>query len=314
MAHTTLAYFGGNIIPVSEAKIGIMTHALHYGTAAFEGIRANWNEEEGKAFIFRPRDHFVRLLDGAKVLRMNLGMTVDEMTRALVELVEASDYKGDMYLRPIAWKSSQVVANLKLHEIADDFAIIAVPFGSYLEASVLRCITSSWRRIDETMIPPRVKLSALYVNSILAKTDAVLAGYDEAILLNSAGYVSEGSGENLFVVKNGELITPPLSDGILPGITRQTTIQIAHDDLHLRVVERSLGRAELYLADEVFLTGTAAHLTAVGELDNRKIADGAVGPITKELQDVYFQVIRGKVPKYRNWCVTAVPAGAARVK
>lgn len=312
---TPLAYFGGKFIPVTDAKVGIMTHALHYGTALFEGIRANWNEEEGKSFIFRPIEHYQRMADGIKVLRMSsLRLTPEEMTKLTVELVERNNYRGDMYIRPIAFKSAQKVANLKLHELEDDFAIIAQPFGAYLDASVLRCVISSWQRIDENMIPPRVKLSALYVNSILAKTDAVLAGYDEAILLNSKGFVSEGSGENLFMVKNNELITPPLSDGILPGVTRSTVMQLAREELHMAVAERSVGRTELYLADEVFLSGTAAHPTAVGELDNRKIADGKIGPVTKRLQDLYFQVIRGKVAKYRQWCVAAVPSGAVRAK
>ncbi len=312
MPPTPLAYFGGKFLPVTEAKVGLMTHALHYGTAVFEGIRGNWNEDEGKVFIFRPREHYVRFLDGAKILRMNLPVTADDLTRLTVELVERGDYKGDLYIRPLAFKSSQLVANLKLHEVDDDFGIIAVPFGAYLDSSVLRCITSSWRRMSETMIPPRVKISGLYVNSILAKTDAVLAGFDEAILLNEEGFVSEGSGENLFIVKNGEIITPPLYNGILPGITRDTAIELARRELGLTVTERSIGRAELYLADELFLTGTAAHITPVGELDVRKIGNGGVGPVSKQLQDLYFNVIRGKVPKYRHWCVTAVPAALAR--
>lgn len=312
MPPTPLAYFGGKFLPVTEAKVGLMTHALHYGTAVFEGIRGNWNQDEGKVFIFRPREHYVRFLDGARILRMDLPVTADDLTKLTVELVERSGYQGDLYIRPLAFKSSQLVANLKLHEVDDDFGIIAVPFGSYLDSSVLRCITSSWRRMAETMIPPRVKISGLYVNSILAKTDAVLAGYDEAILLNEEGFVSEGSGENLFIVKNGELITPPLYNGILPGITRDTVMELARHELGLTVTERSIGRAELYLADEVFLTGTAAHITPVGELDNRKIADGGVGPVSKQLQDLYFRVIRGKHPKYRHWCVAAVPAALAR--
>ena len=307
-----LAYFGGKFLPVTEAKVGIMTHALHYGTAVFEGIRGNWNEEAGKVFIFRPTEHYVRFLDGAKILRMNLPMSADELTRLTVELVERLGYRGDLYIRPLAFKSSQLVANLKLHEVDDDFAIIAVPFGAYLDSPVLRCITASWRRMAETMIPPRVKISGLYVNSILAKTDAVLAGYDEAILLNEEGFVSEGSGENLFMVKNGQLVTPPIYNGILPGITRDTVMELARNELKLPVVERSVGRAELYLADEVFLTGTAAHITPVGELDNRKIAEGGVGPVAKQLQELYAQVIHGRHPKYRHWGVAAVPAALAR--
>ena len=313
MAPTPLAYFGGEFIPAAEAKVGVMTHALHYGTAVFEGIRCNWNEEEEKLFIFRPLDHFKRLAEGAKILRMNLPHTPEDLVRITVELVERTGYREDMYIRPLAFKSAERVANLKLHELDDGLTIIGVPFGSYIDVQVVRCMTASWRRIDETMMPPRVKLSAGYVNSILAKTDAVLAGFDEAIFLNNDGHVAEGSGENLFVVKDGALVTPPVTANILPGITRNCIIQIAKEDLGLETLERPVGRAELYLADEVFLTGTAAHVTPMGELDHRTIGSGTGGPITKLLQDIYFKAIRGEVPKYRDWCVEVIPAPLAKV-
>ena len=313
MAPTPLAYFGGEFIPASEAKVGVMTHALHYGTAVFEGIRCNWNAEEEKLFIFRPLDHFKRLAEGASILRMQLPFTPEELVDITVDLVKRTGYREDMYIRPLAYKSAERVANLKLHELEDGLTIIAVPFGEYIDVPVVRCMTASWRRIDETMMPPRVKLSAGYVNSILAKTDAVLAGFDEAIFLNNDGHVAEGSGENLFVVKNGALVTPPLTANILPGITRSCIMQMAKDELGIETVERPIGRAELYLADEVFLTGTAAHVTPMGELDHRKIGSGAAGPITKSLQDLYFKAIRGGLPKYRDWCVEVVPAPLAKV-
>ena len=313
MSPTPLAYFGGEFIPADEAKVGVMTHALHDGTAVFEGIRCNWNEEEEKLFIFRPLDHYKRLAEGAKILRMNLRHTPEELVRLTVELVERSGYREDMYIRPLAYKSAQRVANLKLHELDDGLTIIGVPFGSYIDVQVVRCMTASWRRIDETMMPPRVKLSAGYVNSILAKTDAVLAGFDEAIFLNNDGHVAEGSGENLFVVKDGALVTPPLTANILPGITRSRVMQMAKDELGLETVERPVGRAELYLADEVFLTGTAAHVTPMGALDHRLIGDGKGGPITKSIQDLYFKAIRGARPKYRDWCVEVTPAPVAKV-
>ena len=313
MAPTPLAYFGGEYIPASEAKVGVMTHALHYGTAVFEGIRCNWNEEEEKLLIFRPLDHYRRLAEGAKILRMELPFSAEELVRLTVELVERTGYREDMYIRPLAYKSAELVANLKLHELEDGLTIIALPFGQYIDVPVARCMIASWRRIDETMMPPRVKLSAGYVNSILAKTDAVLAGFDEAIFLNNDGHVAEGSGENLFLVKDGALVTPPITANILPGITRSCVMQMAKDDLGIETVERPIGRAELYLADEVFLTGTAAHVTPMGELDHRAIADGKAGPITKSLQDIYFKAIRGQLPKYRHWCVEAVPAPMAKV-
>lgn len=313
MSPTPLAYFGGEFIPADEAKVGVMTHALHYGTGVFEGIRCNWNAEEEKLFIFRPLDHYKRLVEGASILRMNLPHTPEELVKLTVELVERTGYREDMYIRPLAYKSSERVANLKLHELDDGFTIIGVPFGSYIDVQVVRCMTASWRRIDETMMPPRVKLSAGYVNSILAKTDAILAGFDEAIFLNNDGKVAEGSGENLFLVKDGALVTPPLTANILPGITRSCIMQIARDELGLETVERPIGRAELYLADEVFLTGTAAHVTPMGELDHRTIGDGKGGPITKSLQDIYFKAIRGQLPKYRDWCVEVIPAPLAKV-
>jgi branched-chain amino acid aminotransferase len=313
MAPTPLAYFKGKFVPLAEARVSVMTHALHYGTAIFEGIRGNWNAEEGKTFIFRPREHFVRFLDGCKILRISLPVDGDALVRLTVELVERSGYREDLYIRPLAYKSAERVANLKLHELDNDFTIMAVPFGRYMETESARCITSSWRRMEETMIPPRVKIAGLYVNSILAKTDAVLAGYDEAILLNQDGSVAEGTGENLFLVKNGVLITPPLYSNILSGITRDCVIQIAHNELGVQTQERPIAKGEMYLADEVFLTGTAAHLTPVGEVDNRAIGAGGPGPVTRALQEIYFRVIGGRHPKYRHWCMEAVPARLARV-
>lgn len=301
------AYFQGDFVPVEEAKVPISTHALHYGTAVFEGIRANWDEEQGKLFIFRPREHYERMLQGAKVLRMSIPHDLDKLVGLTVELVERNEYREDLYLRPLAYKSAPRVANLKLHELEDDLAILAVPLGRYLATDVIRCVTSTWRRIEETMIPPRLKISGLYVNSLLARTDATLAGCDEAILLDTSGHAVEGSGENLFMIKHGKLVTPSLSSTILEGVTRMTVMEVAREELGIETEERSIGRTELYLADEVFLTGTAAHITAVGELDYHAIGDGGVGPITKALQDLYKDIIRGRNPKYLHWCAVAVP-------
>ena len=301
------AYFQGDFVPVEEAKVPISTHALHYGTAVFEGIRANWDEDQGKLFIFRPREHYERMLQGAKVLRMSIPHDLDKLVALTVELVERNEYREDLYLRPLAYKSAPRVANLKLHELEDDLAILAVPLGRYLATDVIRCVTSTWRRIEETMIPPRLKISGLYVNSLLARTDATLAGCDEAILLDPSGHAVEGSGENLFMIKNGKLVTPSLSSSILEGVTRMTVMEVAREELGIETEERSIGRTELYLADEVFLTGTAAHITAVGELDYHAIGGGGVGPITKALQDLYKDIIRGRNPKYLHWCAVAVP-------
>ena len=303
----TYAFLNGEFLPLSEAKVGVMTHALHYGTSIFEGIRGNWNPEQEKMYVFRPEEHYKRFLQGCSIFKMHLPYGVDDLVGITTELLERNGYREDIYIRPLAYKSAERVANLKLHELDDGLTIIAVPFGEYIDVPVVRCMTASWRRIDETMMPPRVKLSAGYVNSILAKTDAVLAGFDEAIFLNNDGHVAEGSGENLFVVKNGALVTPPLTANILPGITRSCIMQMAKDELGIETVERPIGRAELYLADEVFLTGTAAHLTPVVQLDNRDIADGKPGPISMKLQKLYFEIVAGRNPKYLHWCTAATP-------
>ncbi|MSQ40785.1 MAG: branched-chain amino acid transaminase [Dehalococcoidia bacterium] len=300
---TPLCFLGGRFIPLEEAKVGVMTHALHYGTAVFEGIRANWNEEEGTANIFRLREHYQRFLSGCQLLKMKLPYSIDDLCRITLELVEKCDYRQDSYIRPLAFKSAQRVANLKLQDLEDDFLVFMIPFGAYLDVNAAaRCCTSSWRRIDDTMIPPRFKISGLYVNSVLAKTEATLSGFDEAIMLNTDGHVSEGTGENIFLVKGGKLVTPPASDNILEGITRNTVMEIAHRELGIATVERSVDRSELYTADECFLTGTAAHLTPVGEIDHRPIGDGKMGATTRQLQDLYFDAIRGKKAAYRHWC------------
>ena len=224
-----------------------------------------------------------------------------------MDLLQNCGYREDLYIRPLAYKSQELVANLKLQELDSDFTLMAVPFGNYIDAEgAIHCTTSSWRRIDDTIIPPRVKISGHYVNSILAKTEATLAGFDEAIMLTPGGDVSEGSGENLFLITDGAIFTPPVADNNLTGITRDSAMTLAREELGIEVVERNIRRSELYLADEVFLTGTAAHITPVGSLDNRPIGDGDVGPITQKIRDVYVDLIRGGNPKYRHWC-TEIP-------
>ena len=304
MAKEAKAFFNGQKVSLKDAKVGIMTHALHYGTAVFEGIRGNWNESKEKMIIFRLKEHYDRLLRGANILKMNLDYTSQEMCDITVDLVKSNGYKEDVYIRPLAYKSQELVANLKLHELEDDLSIIVIPFGAYIDnTKPIKCQTSSWRRPEDTMMPTGVKLAGLYTTSILAKTEAVSAGYDEAILLNNDGTVSEGSGENLFMVQNGEIITPTETDNCLLGITRNTIIQIAKNELNIDIKERRIHRSELYLADEIFLTGTAAHVTSVGSLDNRTIGNGKVGQITKTLQDIYFSIVSGKIEdkKYKSW-------------
>jgi len=305
-----LVFFRGNIVPASEAKVGVMTHALHYGTAVFEGIRCNWNEAKGKLYVFRMREHYQRLLQGCKMMLMDIPYEVDDLCRITIELLQNCGYREDLYIRPLVYKSQELVANLKLQDLSSDFTLIAVPFGAYIETDgAIDCTTSSWRRIDDTIIPPRVKISGHYVNSILAKTEATLAGFDEAIMLTQEGDVSEGSGENLFLVTNGAIYTPPVADNNLTGITRDSAITLAKNELGIDVIERKIRRSELYLADEVFLTGTAAHITPVGSLDRRVIGSGDIGPVTHRISDTYVNLIRGENPRYLDWC-TEVPLGA----
>jgi branched-chain amino acid aminotransferase len=301
------AFFQGEIVPIREAKVNVMTHALHYGTGVLEGIRGNWNKEQGVVNIFRLREHYERLLRGCRLLMLDIPYSLDQLCNITVELVEHNRHQQDIYIRPLAYKSAELVANLKLQELESDFTLITVPFGTYLGSDTLRCCTASWRRVDDPMIPPRLKISGTYVNSILAKTEATLAGFDEAIILNHDGYACEGSAENLFMVVDGRLYTPRLEDSVLPGITRDTVIQVAQRDLGLEVVERKIERSELYLADEVFLTGTAAHLTPVIELDSRPIADGKSGPISTQLQKMYLDIVVGHNPEYLHWCTPAPP-------
>ena len=302
-----LAFFRGEYVPLSQAKVSVMTHALHYGTGVFEGIRGNWNEDQGVVNIFRLREHYERLLRGTRLLMLDIPYSVEDLCDITVELVERNEHNQDIYIRPLVYKSAEMVANLKLQDLESDFTLITVPFGNYLGSDLLHCCTSSWRRVDDPMIPARLKICGIYVNSILAKTEATLAGFDEAIILNQDGHVCEGSGENLFVISNGQMITPNLEDNVLPGITRDTVIELAESELGLKVQERSIDRSELYLADEVFLTGTAAHLTPVVELDHRLIADGQAGPVSSKLQKMYFDIVVGRNEDYLHWCTPASP-------
>ena len=310
MASTTWAFFEGRQVPLEEATVRVDTHALHYGTAAFEGIRGNWNPEHGKVYIFRLREHYERLIRGCNILRMELPYDVDDLCQITVDLLERNGFAEDVYIRPLAYKSEQAVANLRLHTLASDFTLMILPFGAYIEVEgAIKCQTSSWRRPDDSMMPTGVKITGLYTTSILAKTEAVMAGFDEAILLNHDGSVSEGSGENLFLIRNGQIHTPFETANALLGITRDSVITLAKNELGIEVIQRRINRSELYLADEVFLTGTAAHLTPVGRIDNRDIGDGGTGPLTQQLQDIYFDCVIGNNEDYMDWCTGVTPGG-----
>ncbi len=295
------AFFHDEFVPLADAKIGIMTNAFHYGTAAFEGIRGNWNAERKQLYIFRLREHYARLLQGCQVLKMKLPYSLEDLCRITVELVEKCGFEEDIYIRPLAYKSTES-PGVRLHNLDCDFFALAFPWGRYIDTDKARCMVSSWRFPKEV---PRAKLSGLYLTNALAKTEAIENGYDEAIMLNPDGFVAEGSGENLFLVIDGKLVTPGSYDGILMGITRDSVIKLAQNELGIETVERHVSRVELYSADECFMTGTAAHITPIAEIDNRKVGDGEVGKITTELQRIYFDVIHGNRPKYDNWCTPA---------
>ena len=307
-----VAFLNGEYVPLENAKVGIMTHALHYGTAVFEGIRGNWNPDDGKTYIFKLREHYERMLRGCKMLWIEVPYTVDELCQITVEVVERSGHQQDLYIRPVAFKAQEMVANLNLRSLSDGFFCLAVPFGAYIDSDgAINCCVASYRRIDDTMVPPRFKLSGLYLNSILAKTDAVATGFDEAIMLNMDGHVCEGTGENIFVVHGGVIATPTIESNVLPGITRDTVIALARNELGMTVEERPVDRSELYTADEVFLTGTAAHVQGVGTVDHRPVGAGGIGPVTKRLRDLYFPIVRGQNPAYLHQLTTATPRVAA---
>ena len=310
MASTTWAFFEGRQVPLEEATVRVDTHALHYGTAAFEGVRGNWNEKHGKVYIFRLREHYERLIRGCSILQMEIPYSIDDLCEITVDLLERNGFAEDVYIRPLAYKSEEAVANLKLHTLASDFTLMILPFGAYIEAEgAIKCQTSSWRRPDDSMMPTGVKITGLYTTSILAKTEAVMAGFDEAILLNHDGSVSEGSGENLFLIRDGQIHTPFETANALLGITRDSVITLAKNELGIDVIQRRINRSELYLADEVFLTGTAAHLTPVGRIDNRDVGTGEMGPLTQQLQDIYFECVTGNNPDYMDWCTGVTPGG-----
>jgi branched-chain amino acid aminotransferase len=300
---TPYAYFRGQVVPIEDAKISVMTHALHYGTAVFEGIRGNWNADDGCHYLFRMREHYERLALSSKVMMLNMRDSVDRLCEVTVEIVERSGFSEDVYIRPLVYTSSEQLG-VRLHNLEHDTLIFVTPFPAYLPDSA-RCHTSTWRRVDDTGIPPRAKVTGIYANSALAKTEANLNGFDEAIMLNADGHVSEGSGENIFMIRNGKLITPAASDNILEGITAATVAQVAREELGLQVVERTIDRSELYVCDELFMTGTAAHLTPIVEVDHRAVGSGVPGPLTSKLSDLFYDIIRGKNAKYRPWCTPA---------
>ncbi len=308
---STIVFAGGDFRRYDEAKVGLLTHGLQYGTGCFEGIRGYWVPADKDLYLVLLRAHYERLKVSAKILLMEIPYTVDELIDITVELCTRNKFEGDVYLRPCVFKAAEDIG-VRLHGVPDAFAIIPVPFKSYLDASKgLNVCVSSWRRADDTMAPPRAKITGLYVNSALAKTEAVNNGYDEAILLSHDGHVAEGSAENIFLVRHGKLYTPDPSQNVLEGCTRRAIMDIASDQFGIQIVERSIDRGELYSADEIFFTGTAAGIAYVSSVDRRLVGDGTMGPITRSLGEFYQRAVRNQEPAYSCWLTSAYPSTKA---
>lgn len=297
-----VVYLNGEFIPADQARVGILTHAMSYGTGCFEGIRGYWNSDAQETYLFRLREHFERLHASGRILQITIPHTVDELMAIAVELVRRNGLRENCYLKPVAYKADEEIG-VKLHDLHDDFYMIAKPMGDYVKTTGMRACVSSWRRIDDNMIPARAKVTGAYMNSALAKTEAQQNGYDEAIMLTGEGHVSEGSAENIFLLVNNELVTPPPSENILLGVTRDTVMKIAPRELDRAVRERSIDRTELYVADEIFLCGTGAQLAPVISVDHRPVGSGKVGPLAAQVQRVYGDIVRGRRPEYMDWCM-----------
>jgi branched-chain amino acid aminotransferase len=295
------AFFRGELVPLGDARISVMTHGFNYGTAVFEGIRAYWNAEQGQLFGLDLVPHYERLKASARFLMMDVPYRPEELANWTVELLRRDGLREDAYIRPLVYKSSETIG-VRLHNLDADVVIFAVPFGQYIDTDGgIRAQVSTWRRTDDNAIPARGKIAGAYVNSALAKSEAQLNGYDEAIVLTQDGHVSEGSAENLFIVRGGRIITPPVTDNILEGITRRRLMTVARERLELMVEERSIDRTELYNADEVFLCGTGAQISPVIEIDRRPIGGGVPGPVSRSLSEVYFDAVRGRIDDYADW-------------
>lgn len=293
------AYLDGAFVPFADAKVSIATHALQYGTGVFEGIRAYWNDGHGQLYVFRLREHFDRMTNSCKILRIGLPGDADELSAILIELLRRNAFTSDVYIRPLAYKAARVV-KVALHGLRDGFGMYAFPMGGYLSTGGLAAHTTSWRRISDEAIPARAKVSGGYINTALAVDEAVEHGAEEAIFLTGGGHVSEGGGSNLFMVRDGTLITPPVTDDILEGITRQT-IEVLAAELGFSFVQRPIDRTELFIADELFFCGTGAQVAPCVKVDGRPVGDGRIGPIATAIGDRYFAVAHGDDAAHPEW-------------
>lgn len=298
---TKLAYFEGNIVPIGDASVSITCSTLHYGTGCFGGLRAYWNEDHNQLYAFRLTDHYRRFLNSAKLLKCKLNLSTEQLVDTTIELLRAEGWRENVYIRPLAYKDDDIF-KIWIHESSDKVAIFSQPVGTYIASNEgAKICVSSWRRVDDTSIPARGKINGAYVNSALVKSEAMLNGFDDAIVLNQDGHVSEGSAANLMIVRDGVVITPPVNANVLEGITRQSLITLIRDELELEVVERNIDRTELYLADEAFFCGTGVEFVAIGSIDHCTIGNGGKGPVSQQLHSLQRRVLRGEEEKYLNW-------------
>ncbi|MDQ3127952.1 MAG: branched-chain amino acid transaminase [Chloroflexota bacterium] len=302
-----IAYFEGNFVPMRDAKVSIMTHAFMYGTATFEGIRAYWNADQGKLYGLKIREHVERIRQSCRILLMENVPSVDELSGLIVETIRRNHFREDAYIRPSFYKSTKAIG-VRLHHLENELYIIAVPFGNYVDTEAgIRVMTSTWRRNADEALPARGKIVGGYVNMAFQKSEAEMNGYDEAIVLTADGHVNEASAANLFVVRDGVALTPPVSDDLLEGVTRLAMIELLRNE-KIPVLERSIDRSELYVADEMFLCGTGVQISPVIEIDHRPIGSGEVGPIASLVKERYFDAVRGKLQQYQHW-LTEIPSG-----
>lgn len=299
-----IVYFNGQYIPMAEARVGILTHALHYGTGVFEGIRAHWNEAQQELFVLRPLEHYERWVRNCGILHIAVPLSPRQLTDITLELMRRNNLRTNVYVRPLAYKSAERIGVLP--DDQDAFAIVALPFGEYLHAeNGIHAGVSAWRRIEDHSIPARGKICGAYVNSVLATEDARRAGFDEAILLNQNGHVAEGATCNIFVVRHGKLLTPPVYDNVLEGITRDCVMQLARREMRIEVIERSIDLSELLVADEVFFTGTAVGIAPIVRINHHPVRDGAIGPVARGIHQLYNDAVLGRLREYCNWLVPA---------
>lgn len=297
----TFAYFNHQFVPLDQAKISIKNNTFQYGTGIFEGIRAYWNSEHQQLYIFRMGNHYARMLKNAKVFNFNINKNESQLINITLDLLRKNSPKFDTYIRPMIYLDAEGIGP-KFVNYPSAFSMYTLPLGDYVNTETgIKVCFSSWRRIHDNMIPARCKTTGAYINSALAKTEALSLGYDEAIMLNAEGYISEGSAENIFIVRDGKLITPGVSSDILEGITRETVIDLAIKELGITTIERSISRTELYVADEAFLCGTGAQIAPIISVDQKTLKDGKVGPITSKLENLYFNIVRGNNPNYKQW-------------